>query len=133
MTFFKRRFYLKSILGRKGEDEAVRFLRSAGFSVLERNYKNIRGRALGEIDIVARDGDELVFVEVKARTVESDDDTLPEEAITPEKLRRLSRIAEAYVREKQKEDVPYRFDALSIRYFEDGRSPDIRHLRSIFI
>ncbi len=133
MTLFKRRFHLKNILGREGEDAAVRFLKRSGLSILERNYRNDRGRALGEIDIVARDGEELVFVEVKARTVSSDDDTLPEEAITPEKLRRLSRIAEAYVREKQKEDVPYRFDALAIRFFDDGREPEIRHLRNIFL
>lgn len=134
MNPFKRRFHLKSLLGRKGENEASRFLRHAGFSILERNYRNDRGRALGEIDIVARDGRELVFVEVKARSVVSDDDDiLPEEAITPEKLRRLSRIAEAYVRERTDGDVPYRFDALAVRFFRDGRKPEIRHLRNIFL
>lgn len=133
MDLFKRRFHLKSFLGRRGEDEASRFLRRAGFSILERNYRNDRGRALGEIDIVAKEGGELVFVEVKARTVSAEDTTLPEDAITREKLRRLSRIAEAYVRERGKEDVPYRFDALSIRFFRDGGAPEIRHLRNIFL
>jgi putative endonuclease len=133
MTLFKRRFHLKSILGRKGEDAASRFLRRQGIRVVERNYKNETGRALGEIDIVARDGDELVFVEVKARTVESNNDMPPESAITPGKLYRLGRIAEAYIRERNETDTPYRFDALSVRYYTDGSTPEIRHLRNIFL
>lgn len=128
-----RRFHLYSPLGSKGEDIAVRFLRRKKFGILERNYRNDRGRALGEIDIVAKEGDELVFVEVKTRTSVKGEDSLPEEAITPEKLRRLSRIAESYVRERSLSDVAYRFDALSILMPEDGGEPDIRHLRSIFL
>lgn len=133
MTIFKRRFHLKNFLGRKGEDAASRFLRRQGIRIVERNYKNAKGRAIGEIDIVAREGDELVFVEVKARSADEYDSVLPEEAITREKLRRLSRIAEAYVKERCEEETPYRFDALSIRFFADGRKEEVRHLRNIFL
>jgi putative endonuclease len=133
MNLFKRRFHLKNILGRKGEDEASHFLRHSGFRILERNYRNTRGRSLGEIDIIARDNEGLVFVEVKARTAENVNDELPETAITRKKLHRLSRIAEAYLLERHLENEPYRFDALSIRFYVDGRNPEIRHLRNIFL
>lgn len=129
-----RRFHLKSDTGRKGEDIATRYLKGKGWKILERNYRNLSGKSLGEIDIIARDADEIVFVEVKARTVaESVEDILPESAITPEKLRRLSRIGESYMIERGKRDRPYRFDAIAIQLFEDGREPDVRHIRSIFL
>ncbi|NTW13652.1 MAG: YraN family protein [Candidatus Moranbacteria bacterium] len=128
-----RRFHLNNPLGNRGEDIAARYLRGKGFSILERNYRNNKGRAFGEIDIVARDRDELVFVEVKARTGTMDSGIHAEEAITAEKLRRLSRIAEVYVRERNVGDGPYRFDAISVLIRKDGKEPEIRHLQSIFL
>ncbi len=127
-----RRFHLNNPTGNKGEDIAVRFLKGIGFSVLERNYKNVSGRALGEIDIVAEENGELVFVEVKAREAKPGKEAFPEENITPSKLRKLSRIAEGYLREKRREATPYRFDAVLV-VFRDGIDPEIRHFRSIFI
>lgn len=128
-----RRFHLKNVVGRNGEDVAARFLKKTGFSILERNYRNASGRALGEIDIVAREGAEVVFVEVKALTLRTGREELPESAITAEKLHRLSRIAQAYLREAGSEDVPYRFDAVSVVFHEAGKEPDVRHLRNIFL
>jgi putative endonuclease len=127
-----RRFHPNSPTGNRGEDVAVDFLKGAGFRILERNYKNKLGRALGEIDIVARDGDELVFVEVKAREVKPGKQAFPEESITSSKLRKLARIAEGYLRERRREAVPYRFDAILI-VFQEGIAPEIRHFRSIFM
>jgi len=129
-----RRFHLRNDTGRKGEDTATRYLKRNGWKILERNYRNLSGKSLGEIDIIAKDGDEIVFVEVKARTTAgSEEDILPESAITTEKLRRLSRIGESYMIERGNRDCPYRFDAIAIRLFEDGREPDVRHIRSIFL
>jgi putative endonuclease len=133
MLNLKKRFHLNNPIGQRGEDIATKFLKRSGFRILERNYKNATGRSLGEIDIVTQEGSEIVFVEVKARTIQENDDVLPESAITPEKLRRLSRIAEAYMKERGKIDAPYRFDALAISMFDDRRPPSIRHLRNIYI
>lgn len=131
MTFLKR-FHPSNPTGNKGEDIAVRFLQDAGFSILERNYKNKSGRALGEIDIVAEEQGELVFVEVKAREAKLGKEVFPEENITAGKLRKLARIAEGYTREKKRESSLYRFDAVLI-VFRDGVEPEIRHFRSIFL
>jgi putative endonuclease len=131
MTFL-RRFHPSNPTGNKGEDVAVDFLKRAGLRVLERNYKNKSGRALGEVDIVAEERGELVFVEVKAREAKPGKDVLPEENITAGKLRKLARIAEGYLREKNRETVPYRFDAVLI-VFRKEAEPEIRHFRSIFL
>ncbi|HWQ59600.1 MAG TPA: YraN family protein [Candidatus Fimivivens sp.] len=130
-----RRFHLTNPTGSRGEDIAATFLRSLGYRILDRNYRNDRGRALGEIDIVAKEGKELVFVEVKTRTIPigSVRTVIPEESITQGKLRRLSRIAEGYVKEKRIDSVPYRFDAVSILIREGADRPEIRHLKGIFL
>jgi putative endonuclease len=134
MIRFTRRFHLKNEVGNRGEDEAVVFLRSIGYRILDRNYRNDRGRALGEIDIVARDGEELVFVEVKARTAKAGmPEPLPEEGITRTKLSRLARIAQGYLREKHLESVSYRFDAILIIYRATAKKAEIRHFKSIFL
>lgn len=131
---FIRRFHLKNVVGRRGEDKAFSFLRSIGYRILDRNYRNNRGRALGELDIVAQDGDTLVFVEVKTRTMRAGAPTsLPEESITRTKLRRLEKIALAYLREKRMESSPYRFDAISITVSDGAEKPEIRHLKGIFL
>lgn len=130
---FLRRFRLTNPLGVRGEDEAVMFLRKRGFAIIERNWKNRTGRAIGEIDIVAKEGDELVFVEVKARRSKRGETVLPEESITRGKLRRLSRIAEGYIREKGLVDSSYRIDALLLVFSDSGEETEIRHFRSIFL
>ncbi len=129
-----RRFHLNNVVGNFGEDEAVTYLRSLGYRILDRNYRNLKGKALGELDIVAQDGQELVFVEVKARTYsDGQGEPLPEESITREKLRRLSRIAEGYIREHGKELVSYRFDAVLITIEKISLRQDIRHFKSIYL
>ena len=132
MTFL-RRFRLTNPLGVRGEDEAVVFLKKRGFAIIERNWKNRTGRAIGEIDIVAKEGDELVFVEVKARQSRRGEVVLPEESITRVKLRRLSRIAEGYIREKRLGNAPYRIDALLLVFSDSGKETEVRHFRSIFL
>lgn len=95
--------------GRIGERLAVALLRQAGYRVLEQNVRC--GRV--ELDIIAREGTVLVFVEVKARW--SDRFGAPEEAITPAKRRNLLSAAGQYLRGHHLEDQEWRVDVLALR------------------
>jgi len=96
--------------GTEGENLAARFLEKQGYAILERNYRFDRG----EIDLVARDGKELVFVEVKAR--HSKLYGAPEESITPAKEVQLKKVAEGYLYEHNIENQSCRFDVVTITY-----------------
>jgi putative endonuclease len=93
---------------------AVRHLRELGYTVLERNFHFSKK---GEIDIIARDGEYLVFCEVKMRT--NDEYGPPEYAITPLKQHRIRRAAHAYLAMRGVTDTACRFDVVTIR-FERG-------------
>ena len=118
-------------VGNSGEEEAERYLKKKGYKVIGKNFFNTTGRRLGEIDIIALDGKELVFVEVKTRKGLSGD-TLPEESITPSKIYKLNKIAQYYIKKNNLWDCSYRFDAISIWIGDDQRLVKVRHLRSIF-
>jgi putative endonuclease len=109
-------------LGQHGEDLAHRYLRKTGFTVVARNWRPPQGG--GEIDIVAWEGDWLVFVEVKTRT--SAEISAPERDIDLEKIRALRRAARDYIRRSGADASRVRFDAISIA----GRTID--HLRDAF-
>lgn len=94
-------------LGKLGEERALKFLKERGYKIVAENYR-WRG---GEIDIIARDGDCLAFIEVKARASQSFG--LPEEAITDYKKRRIIRTARRYIAEHNPE-VDLRFDVVAI-------------------
>lgn len=111
-------------LGERGEDLAAAFLEQQGYHILRRNY---RYKHL-EIDIVARDGSELVFVEVKARSSFRYGD--PEYFVTESKQRKLRQAAEAYVQLQVRELIPCRFDVIAIAE-RDGRT-EVRHLKNAF-
>ena len=114
----------RSDLGPRGESLAAQFLEARGYSVLAQNY-----RAAGaEIDIVARDGDEIVFVEVK--TLRSDQFGDPADRVERRKQRHLSRAAICYVREKRLEEAACRFDVVAIIVGEG--EPKINHFRDAF-
>ncbi|PJA87166.1 MAG: YraN family protein, partial [Candidatus Moranbacteria bacterium CG_4_9_14_3_um_filter_42_9] len=100
-------------IGKKGEEIAAEFLKNNGYEIIEMNFKNRLGRVIGEIDIIAKElkSRELVFVEVKTREYQKYKDTLPEENITPAKLRKLSKIASAWLNYKNLAGASYRFDA----------------------
>jgi len=123
----------KSNIGSLGERVAANYLKNKGFEIVEMNYKNSFGRRLGEIDIIAREKGELVFVEVKTREYQKYQDTLPEENITFLKLRKLSRIAQDYLRQKNQLDAAYRFDAVSVWLDQPQKQAKIKHLRNIFL
>jgi putative endonuclease len=97
------------IRGRKGEDAACRFLRQRGYKILYRNFKH---RAGGEIDVVCRDGETLVFVEVKTRA--NEDLRRPHEDIKTFQKRRISRGALAWMRMLDNPDVAFRFDVVEV-------------------
>lgn len=99
----------KRNIGKDGERFAVSFLEEQGYTILEQNYTFNHG----EIDIVARDKDELVFVEVKLRR--NPQFGSPEESVTPAKQELLRRTAEGYVREKKLEECLCRFDVVAIK------------------
>jgi putative endonuclease len=94
--------------GRSGEDYAARLLQNLGMVILTRNYRG----PLGELDIIARDGAELCFVEVKTRDIDSP--YRPIDAITPEKLWRLIRTAERYLRQIGHPSVVHRYDVVEL-------------------
>ncbi|OFW28561.1 MAG: YraN family protein [Acidobacteria bacterium RIFCSPLOWO2_02_FULL_65_29] len=96
-------------LGRIGEDLACRELEKRGYLVMERRYR----RRAGEIDIIARDGETMVFVEVKAREGKDFGDAA--ESITPRKRRRMTHVAIDYLARSHIAECPCRFDVVAIQ------------------
>ena len=105
--------------GKKGEDIAVAYLKSRGYRIVERNYKC----PLGEIDIVAREGDAIVFVEVKSRKSEEFGD--PQLAVGLEKQKKVSRISLMYLKEKHLYPCDARFDVVAIKMLPDGSTIEL--------
>ena len=104
------RFHAHRNSGRRGEDLAHRHLRRLGYLVVARNWRPPQGG--GEIDLIARDRDTLVFVEVKFRA--SGAWSAPERAIDPAKIQALRRTARDYIRRAAAEDLSSRFDVVCI-------------------
>lgn len=111
--------------GNSGEDLACEYLRNQGYKILERNYR-IRG---GEIDIVAMDGEYLVFVEVKSRL--SHEYGLPAESMTSWKIKHLLKTAQFYLMKINWGDGPYRLDFVSIDYAGSPAGPKIELIKNI--
>jgi putative endonuclease len=115
----------KDMLGKLGEDLAAAHLVEIGFSIVTRNW---RCPPIGEVDIVARDGRELVIVEVKTRS--STKFGTPAEAITPAKLLRLRQMAVVWVREHPEQRSDLRIDIIGVLKGRSGRF-EIDHLRGV--
>lgn len=111
-------------IGRMGEELAARYLSKAGYEIISRNYRE----KFGEIDIIARDGSMLVFIEVKTR--KSKRFGHPLEAITSHKQHQISKAATAYLSRNGLLDAPARFDVIGIGI--DNGEPDVVHLRHAF-
>ena len=111
--------------GRLGEDLAGRFLVARGYRILERRF---RTRA-GEIDIIARDGDTLVFVEVKTR--HSLGCGTPAESVDRRKRARISRTALAYLARLGRADIPCRFDVVEV-FLDPAGGASARLVRDAF-
>ena len=113
-------------LGTQGENLACRFLRKNGYKVL---YRNFKGRAGGEIDVICRDRDTLVFVEVKTRTRE--DFGRPFDAVNQQKQNSIARGALAWLRLLDNPDILFRFDVVEVIIVE-GAEPRLEILRNAF-
>lgn len=112
--------------GWRGEKLASRFLRSHGYKVLYRNFKDRHG---GEIDLVCRDGDTLVFVEVKTRRGE--EFGRPIEAVNRQKQLRVSKGGLAWLRLLDNPEITFRFDVVEVLLPEEG-DPSCELIQSAF-
>jgi putative endonuclease len=112
-------------IGNYGERVAAAFVRRHGYKVLTRNYKTRRG----EIDLVCRHGDVLVFIEVKTRA--EIDFVRPSEAIDAGKEEALHHAARRYLELLDREDITYRFDAVEI-HLKAGAIPACTLLPNFF-
>jgi putative endonuclease len=112
--------------GARGEKLAGRFLRHHGYKIL---YRNFKGRTGGEIDIVCRDRDTLVFVEVKTRGSETFG--RPFEAIRPDQRNRIARGALAWLRLLDNPEILFRFDVVEV-IFTDTAKPHVELIKNAF-
>jgi putative endonuclease len=115
----------RQALGRAAEQAAAEHLQRTGLTVLERN---VRFRA-GELDLVCRDGAVVVFVEVKCRRAGWDD--TPAAAVAWSKQRRLTQLAQLYLKARGLDRARCRFDVVSVTSSPDGTLA-VRHLVSAF-
>lgn len=107
------------------EDLAEKYLKGCGYRIITRNFYS-RG---GEIDIVARDGDELVFIEVKGKR--NNNFGLPQEMVTRRKIRNLMSAALCYMQKGTCKGRSCRFDVVSIMV-RPGEPPQLDHLKGAF-
>ncbi|MDQ6860456.1 MAG: YraN family protein [Verrucomicrobiota bacterium] len=116
----------RALRGEQGERLAARYLRRQGYKIL---YRNFRGRTGGEIDLVCRDGETLVFVEVKTRSRE--DFGRPLDAVDREKQKRISRGGLAWLRMLDNPDIFFRFDVVEV-LLRSAAQPQIELIRNAF-
>ncbi len=110
--------------GRTGEDLAVSYLENHGYTIVERNFR----MRMGEIDIIARDGEHLVFIEVKTRR--SGRFGSPFDAVDFRKQQQVSRVALAFMSRHQFREIPVRFDVIGVQLGE--HSPRIDLIKNAF-
>jgi len=108
-------------IGAAGEDAAVRYLEKIGYTILERNYR----LRIGEVDVIARDEEYLVFIEVKTR--HSQRFGSPFEAVDVRKQQQIVKVAAAYMQER---DIPVRFDVVAV--IRNGRDIRVELLKNAF-
>ena len=112
-------------LGKRGEELAAAFLIRQGYTILARNYR----QRYGELDIVAEEGDTLVFVEVKTRRSTRFGSAW--EAVTPAKQRQISLLALDFISRRRLHDRKIRFDVVAVSMPRSGR-PVVELLRNCF-
>ena len=117
--------YSKQIQGKLGEDLACDYLKSLGYKILIRNYTS----PLGEIDLIAKDRGQLVFVEVKCRASLAVGH--PWEAVTFYKRRQIIKCAKGYLKRYDLFDYPCRFDVVSV-LAESSKEPVFEHFQNAF-
>ena len=115
--------YLKHEIGKIGEDLASKYLEAAGYIIIERNFMARQG----EIDIIAKDKKELVFIEVKTRT--SDIYGKPVEAVNTQKQKHLLNTIKYYLYSKHLENEFVRIDVIEVYFNNDTYK--INHIKQI--
>jgi putative endonuclease len=125
MWLWLRRLLSAGTFGDRGERLAERHLRSLGYRILARNVRN----SGGEIDLIARDGDTVVFVEVKSRR--DVDHGRPEDAVSRDKQSRLTRAALVHLKSRGWLERRARFDVVAIVWPADGE-PQVTHFKCAF-
>lgn len=112
------------ILGQWGEDLAADYLTAHGYQLLERNVRT----PYGEIDLIARREERLIFVEVKTRS--STQFGYPESGLTPQKQSHLLAAIDAYFQEHSELACDWQVDVIAVRQFASGRRPEIVHFEN---
>lgn len=115
---------LRNMLGKTGENLAVKYLKKKGYTILETNYRN----PLGEIDIIAKEKGTIVFVEVKTR--KNNRFANPKEAVTLKKQKTIARVAQIWLKQKKKIEANARFDVVAI--LTDQNKHDIELIKHAF-
>ena len=114
------------LLGDRGERAAVRYLRKQGFRIIATQYRN----QAGEIDIIASQHKQVVFVEVKTR--KSADAGQPYEAVDLNKQRKLTKLALLWLKKHKRLEQSARFDVISVVWPDGQKEPEISHFRNAF-
>ena len=115
--------YNKQEVGKLGEDLATKYLQGSGYTILERNFRCRQG----EIDIIAKDEKDLVFIEVKTRTNLSYGN--PVEAVTPIKQKHIEKATKYYLYKNKLENEYVRLDVIEVYIYEQKYK--INHLKQI--
>ena len=115
----------KKLLGQVGEKQVVKYLKKNKFKILEKNYVS----PVGEIDIIAKDGDYICFIEVKTRINENYG--TPSEAVTIDKQRHIALTATSYLKKKSLLDAYCRFDVAEV-LFDDNQDFTINYIEDAF-
>lgn len=121
----------RKVTGARGERETLDFLEARGYRVVDTNVRPLGGMARGEIDVIAWDGEYLVFCEVKTRRTALGSQGTPAEAVDSRKQKQLTRLAYAYIAKHELDDVPCRFDVVEV-VRRPPHPPNIRLLRDAF-
>jgi putative endonuclease len=116
----------KGSVGRRAEDAVARHLWWQGYQILERNYRT----RSGEVDIIARQGDTIVFVEVRSKKEGSE--VAPKDTVTRSKERRIDAVASAYLKARRLTDVSIRYDIAEVWTDERGRPARVELLEGAF-
>lgn len=114
------------VLGKSGENYACLELERRGYEILHRRFRT----RMGEIDVIARDGETLVFIEVKARR--SGRFGLPAEAVGAQKRHKMMQMASSYIFARRLSNARCRFDVVSVTFGAGERLPKIEVFKGAF-
>ncbi|MFC1750748.1 YraN family protein [Pseudomonadota bacterium] len=115
----------KNLLGQQGENQAKKYLKNKGYSFLSQNFQT----KLGEIDLIFQHNNTVVFVEVKTR--KNTTQGLPQEAVTPHKLKKITKVAQQYINLESLNHLPARIDVVAIDH--SSTPSKITHLENVSI